>query len=113
MTCDVRSITNVWRNFPFVCKAAAHPIGQLSRNPLEIPDFRNWHEGCKAIGIPLHGGDKVQKKQEETMFKSEIGRTLAAIACTLVLSATCVAGAVAPATAGTTATPAMALRLQA
>ncbi|WP_267395998.1 MULTISPECIES: hypothetical protein [unclassified Sphingomonas] len=47
------------------------------------------------------------------MFKSDLGRTVAAIACTLVFSATCVAGAVGPATAGTKATPAMALRLQA
>ena len=45
------------------------------------------------------------------MFKSDLGRTLAAIACTLVFSATFVAGAVAPAAAGPgNATSAMAVR---
>ena len=34
------------------------------------------------------------------MFKSEFARKLAAIACTVLFSATCVAGAVGPATGG-------------
>lgn len=34
------------------------------------------------------------------MFNSEIGRTLTAIVCTVLFSATCVAGAVGPATGG-------------
>ena len=34
------------------------------------------------------------------MFNSEIGRKLAAIVCTILFSATCVAGAVGPATGG-------------
>ncbi len=34
------------------------------------------------------------------MFNSEIGRKLAAIVCTVLFSATCVAGAVGPATGG-------------
>ena len=38
--------------------------------------------------------------QEVSMFKSEIARKLAAIACTVLFSATCVAGAVGPATGG-------------
>ena len=46
------------------------------------------------------------------MFNSDFGRTLAAIACTIVFSATCVVGAVAPAQAGSAA-PAMAVRLTA
>lgn len=44
------------------------------------------------------------------MFNSEIGRKLAAIVCTVLFSATCVAGAVGPATAGG-ATAAKAARL--
>jgi hypothetical protein len=46
-------------------------------------------------------------KQEVSMFNvaanSEIGRKLAAIVCTIVFSATCVVGAVGPATAGSQA----------
>ncbi len=38
------------------------------------------------------------------MFKSDIGRTIAAIACTIVFSATCVAGAVGPAATHNAAT---------
>ena len=38
------------------------------------------------------------------MTKTDLGRTLAAIACTLVMSATCVIGAVGPAQAGGAAT---------
>ena len=34
------------------------------------------------------------------MFNSQISRTIAAVACTVVFSATCVLGAVAPAQAG-------------
>ena len=34
------------------------------------------------------------------MFKSDIGRTVATIACTIVFSATCVLSAVGPAQAG-------------
>jgi|GEM_PF-1586543 len=34
------------------------------------------------------------------MFNSDIGRTIAAIACTIVFSATCVLGAVGPAGVG-------------
>ncbi|NIJ29927.1 hypothetical protein FHT00_001874 [Sphingomonas insulae] len=34
------------------------------------------------------------------MFNSDIGRKLAAIVCTVVFSATCVVGAVGPATGG-------------
>ena len=34
------------------------------------------------------------------MFKSEIIRTVSAVACTLVMSATCLLGAVGPAQAG-------------
>ena len=47
------------------------------------------------------------------MFKSDIGRTLAAIACTIVFSATCVAGAIGPATGQGAATVASAARLTA
>ena len=35
-----------------------------------------------------------------SMTKSDLGRTLAAIACTIVMSATCLVGAVGPAAAG-------------
>ena len=34
------------------------------------------------------------------MTRNDLGRTIAAIACTLVMSATCVIGAVGPANAG-------------
>jgi len=39
------------------------------------------------------------------MFKSDIVRTVSAIACTLVMSATCVLGAVGPAQAGASKAP--------
>lgn len=35
------------------------------------------------------------------MFKTDIGRTIAAVACTIVMSTACVLGAVAPAQPGT------------
>ena len=38
------------------------------------------------------------------MFTTEIGRKFAAIVCTILFSATCVAGAIGPATAGQTGT---------
>ena len=47
------------------------------------------------------------------MFKSEIGRTVAAIACTILFSTTCVLSAVAPAQAGATAATEMTARAQA
>ena len=47
------------------------------------------------------------------MFNSEIGRKLAAIVCTVMLSATCVAGAVGPATGIHTTTVEKAARLTA
>ena len=51
--------------------------------------------------------------QEVPMFNSEIGRKLAAIVCTVLFSATCVAGAVGPATGVNDATVVKAARLTA
>jgi hypothetical protein len=45
-----------------------------------------------------HGGPK-QGFEEVTMFTTEIGRKFATLVCTVLLSATCVAGAIGPATA--------------
>ena len=47
------------------------------------------------------------------MFNSEIGRKFAAIVCTIVFSATCVAGAVGPAAGGNHTTVVKAARLTA
>ena len=51
--------------------------------------------------------------QEVSMFKSEISRRFATLVCTVLFSATCVAGAVGPATGGHQTTVANAARLTA
>jgi hypothetical protein len=43
---------------------------------------------------------RFRKVKEDTMFNSDIGRKLAALACTIVFSATCVLSAVLPAQSG-------------
>jgi len=48
--------------------------------------------------------------QEVIMFQSDIARKLAAVVCTVLFSATCVMGAVGPATAGTHQTDVTAAR---
>ncbi|USU06054.1 hypothetical protein NF700_04405 [Sphingomonadaceae bacterium OTU29MARTA1] len=47
------------------------------------------------------------------MFNSEIGRKLATLVCTILFSATCVAGAVGPATGGSQTATVKAARLTA
>ena len=44
------------------------------------------------------GGDNTQGSS--TVNRTDLGRTIAAIACTLVMSVTCIVGAVGPAQAG-------------
>ena len=60
--------------------------------------FLNWHAPCKAVGIKPSLG--IFRIKEVIMVNSDIARTFAAIVCTIVLSATCVLGAVAPAHTG-------------
>ncbi|WP_342658763.1 hypothetical protein NPJ82_06625 [Sphingomonas sp. NY01] len=57
-----------------------------------------WHPADRRI-------TKVQEKGISTMFTTEISRKFATVACTILMSATCLFGALAPATASHTETP--------
>jgi hypothetical protein len=93
----------MWREFPTLGKLTPTPEHPKSRKPLQFGHFRNWHDRCNASGNPPNSGTN-QPQRGPTMFNTNIARTVAATLCTIVVSATCVLGAVGPAIA-TNATP--------
>jgi hypothetical protein len=62
--------------------------------------FSKLARQMQSIGQPAAERFDTQVQGVSAMFKSDIVRTVSAIACTLVMSATCLIGAVGPAQAG-------------
>ncbi|MCP8892961.1 hypothetical protein [Sphingomonas faeni] len=91
-------MAKMWREFPTLGKLAGGAQHAKSRKPLQLLDFQNWHDRCNAGGNPPNSGTN-QPQRGPTMFNTNIARTVAATLCTIVVSATCVLGAVGPAIA--------------
>jgi hypothetical protein len=108
MTWLARSIANPWREIPMLCKMSKSAEMRKSDKRLIIDNYRNWHGTCKASGI--RPSTRPTSKRDHAMF-NDFTRKFAALALTVVMSATCVLTAVGPATAdGNKAAVAMAAR---
>ncbi|MGR6328186.1 hypothetical protein ACU5AX_03885 [Sphingomonas sp. XXL09] len=97
MTWVVRCIANSWRKIPMVRKRSYVVHADTTPENRANQPFSELARLLQCLGQAAKQAAPRFRIQEVSMFKSDIGRTIAAIACTIVFSATCVAGAVGPA----------------
>ncbi|MFW2852380.1 hypothetical protein ACM61V_10685 [Sphingomonas sp. TX0543] len=96
----LRSITNNWRIFPTLGKWVIATFRQRWAKVTEISQKQNWHASCKAIGNRQTTEQQIKISEEDMTKLDIIGRNAAALALTILASATMLIAAVGPANQG-------------